>query len=86
MYYGKQLLLKKQPKKAAPLVGLLVFWAKSQSQKPNQTDPKTLFVCWLLRMSCFYSLFAGSRWLGWLASPLSKILFTRISQQYFSLT
>ena len=35
----KQLLLKKQPPKAAPLVGLLAFRARSQSQKPNQMDP-----------------------------------------------
>ena len=37
----KQLLLKKHPPKAAPLVGLLAFGAKSQSQKPNQTGPKS---------------------------------------------
>ena len=39
----KQPLLKKQPGKAAPLVGLLAFGAKSQSQKPNQTGPNSFY-------------------------------------------
>ena len=35
MYYGKAAA----SEKADPLVGLLAFGAKSQSQKPNQTGP-----------------------------------------------
>jgi len=34
------LLLKKQSSKSTPLVELLAFGAKSQSQNPSQTDPK----------------------------------------------
>jgi len=35
MYYGKAAASEKQPPKTAPLVGLLAFEAKSQSQKTN---------------------------------------------------